>query len=215
MSQSSSARVVSPLEAHELAIKFYAVDSADLGPRDFIPIFHEWIQSRRLEDEVMIDVADYSHVYHGPGVLLMCHEGQYSLDQSGGRLGLLYSRRRRTEGDVRSRLSRAFGAALKACQRLQAEPALEGRLHFRYDEALFKIQNRLLAPRTPEAFDAVKDGLRSFLGELYPEAEYIQVEAAGEPNDPLAISIAVSGGSASRDMDDIGDVGELLSRLPH
>jgi hypothetical protein len=128
------------------------------------------------------------------------------LDQSGGRLGLLYSRKRRTEGDVRSRLRRAFGTTLKACKLLQEEPALGGKLHFRYDEVLFKIQNRLLAPRTPEAFDAVKDGLQPFLAELYPEAD-IQVEATGEPKDPFAVSIAVSAGSAGP------DVGELVSRL--
>ena len=204
MPQQSSARAVSPLEAHEFAIKFYAADVVGLGPRDFIPIFHEWIKSRRLEDEVMIDVADYSHVHHGPGVFLMCHEGQYSLDQAGGRLGLLYTRKRRTEGDVRSRLRRAFGTALKACKLLQAEPALEGKLHFRYDEALFKIQNRLLVPRTPEAFDAAKDGLQPFLDELYPEADNIQVEATGEPNEPFAMRIAISSAP---------DVGELISRL--
>lgn len=212
MPQPYSARVVSPLEAHELAIKFYAVDSVELGPRDFVPIFHEWIQSHRLEDEVMIDVADYSHVYHGPGVILMCHEGQYSLDQAGGRLGLLYTRKRRTEGDVRSRLRRAFGAALKACMLLQAEPAFEGKLHFRYDEALFKIQNRLLAPRTPEAFDAVKEGLQPFLGELYPEADDIQVEAVGEPKDPFAVRIAVS---QDPSIGDVPDIADLVSRLKH
>ncbi len=206
----SSARVVSPLEAHELAIKFYAVDSVELGPRDFVPIFHEWIQSHRLENEVMIDVADYSHVHHGPGVLLMCHEGQYSLDQAEGRLGLLYSRKRRAEGDVRSRLRRAFGAALKACMLLQAEPAFEGKLHFRYDEALFKIQNRLLAPRTPEAFDAVKEGLLPFLGELYPEADDIQVEAVGEPKEPFAVRIAVS---QDPPISDVSDLADLVSRL--
>jgi hypothetical protein len=204
MPQQSSARAVNPLEAHEFAIKFYAVDAAGLGPRDFIPIFHEWIKSHRLEDEVMIDVADYSHVHHGPGVFLMCHEGQYSLDQAGGRLGLLYTRKRRTEGDVRSRLRRAFGTTLKACKLLQAEPALEGKLHFRYDEALFKIQNRLLAPRTPEAFDAVKDGMQPFLDDLYPEADDIRVEATGEPNEPLAMRIVISSAP---------DVGELISRL--
>ena len=213
MPQPSSARAVSPLEAHELVIKFYAVDSSELGPKDFIPIFHRWIQTGRLEDEVMIDVADYSHVHQGPGVLLMCHEGQYSLDQAEGRLGLQYARKRRTEGDVHSRLGQAFGAALKACQLLESEPALAGKLHFSYDEALFKIQNRLLAPRSPETLDAVKDGLKPFLGELYPEAEHIQVESAGEPNDPFAVSIALSASSASPASPAGPDVEELLSRL--
>ena len=102
------------------------------GPRAVIPIFHEWIQQHRLDDELLIDVADYSHVHHGPGVLLMSHEAQYGLDQADGKLGLLYSRRRKGEGDVHVRLSAAFRAALRACHLLQEEPALDGKLRFRF-----------------------------------------------------------------------------------
>ena len=207
MPPSSSLGVVNPLTAYQFAVKFYAADSFELKPRDFIPIFHQWIQTHRLEDEVMIDVADYSHVHHGPGVLLVCHGGQYSLDQTDGRIGLLYTRKRKLEGDVPSRLRQAFGAALNACRLLEAEPALERKLRFGYEEALFAVQNRLLAPRTAEAFEAVKDGLKPFLGELYPEAERIRVEASGEPKDPLSVRIEISSESKG------AKVGELVSRL--
>jgi len=50
-----------------------------------IPVFHRWIQERSL-DELMVDVADYTHVPDGPGVVLVCHDAIYSLDTGGGEL---------------------------------------------------------------------------------------------------------------------------------
>ena len=194
MSPSSSAQ--NPFEAQRFAIKFFAARPFEPGPRAVIPIFHQWIQQHRLDDELLIDVADYSHVHHGPGVLLMSHEAQYSLDQADGKLGLQYSRRRKGEGDVHARLSAAFRAALRACRLLQEEPALAGKLRFRFDEAEFHVHDRLVATRTPEVFEAVKKEMGRFLAELYEGAERIDVEPTGGTKDPFALRIQVSPASA-------------------
>jgi len=188
----SGGRPGSPLEAPRFGIKFFAAEPFPPGPRAVVPVFHEWIQTHRLEDELLIDVADYSHVHHGPGVLLISHEAQYSLDQAGGRLGLLYSRRRKGQGDVQARLRTAFRSALRACRLLQEEPALAGKLRFRFDEASFQIRDRLWAPRTPEAFAAVKTEMVGFLSELYQGADRILVEPEGGPKEPFALRIEVS-----------------------
>ena len=199
MSPSSSAQ--NPLEAQRFGIKFFAAQPFEPGPRAVIPIFHEWIQQHRLDDELLIDVADYSHVHHGPGVLLMSHEAQYGLDQADGKLGLFYSRRRKGEGDVHARLSAAFRAALRACHLLQEEPALDGKLRFRFDEVEFQIHDRLLGRRSPEAFEVVKKEMGRFLAELYEGAERIDVEPAGGPKDPLAVRAKVSPASAAPAVD--------------
>lgn len=34
--------------------------------RDVVPVFHRWLQDQRLPGELLIDVADYSHVTGGP-----------------------------------------------------------------------------------------------------------------------------------------------------
>src|SRR5882724_7078916 len=91
---------------------------ADLGAA--IPVFHRWIQDR-VCPEMLIDVADYRHVPNGPGVMLIGHEANYSLDQTKGRLGLLYSRKQ-AGGDARQNLQQAYTAAGAACRRLEAEP---------------------------------------------------------------------------------------------
>ena len=205
MSPPSSVRV-SLDEAQRFGIKFFAAEAFEPGPRAVIPIFHQWIQQRRLDDELLIDVADYSHVFQGPGVLLISHEAHYSLDQADGKLGLLYSRRRKGERDVPARLRAAFRAALKACRLLQDEPALSGKLRFRFDEAEFHIHDRLAAPRTPDVLDAVKADLGRFLTDLYEGAEGIDIQPSGGPKDPFRLRIKVSPASA------VPPVHVLLSR---
>jgi hypothetical protein len=185
-----------PLEAARFGVKFFAAQPFEAGLRAVVPIFHGWIQRHVLDDELLIDVADYAHVHHGPGVLLLSHEGQYSLDEMDGRLGLRYSRRRKGEGNVTARLSAAFRAALRACRLLQEEPALTGKLCFRFDEAEFHIHDRLLARRSPEVFGAVKRELGHFLAELYEGAEEIDMQPAGGQQDPFTLHIRVAPPSA-------------------
>ena len=206
MSPPSSVR--NPLaEARRFGVKFFAAQAFEPGPRAVVPIFHQWIQQHRLEDELLIDVADYSHVFHGPGVLLISHGAQYSLDQADGKLGLLYSRRRKGDGDVPARLRAAFRAALRACHLLQDEPALAGKLRFRFDGAEFHIHDRLAAPRTPEVLDAVKSDLGRFLTDLYEGAGGIDIQPSGGSKDPFSLRIEVAPASA------VPPVDVLLSRI--
>lgn len=79
---------------HKFGVKFF-ITNPDAKPlKDFIPVFHGWIQRQVLPGHLLIDVHDYSHVHHGPGILLVAHEANISLDQTDGRPGLLYLRKR-------------------------------------------------------------------------------------------------------------------------
>ena len=65
-------------------------EGARLEP--LIPVFHSWIEHQN-GDELLIDIADYTHVPAGPGVVLIGHEGNYSVDNTGNRLGVRYNRK--------------------------------------------------------------------------------------------------------------------------
>src|SRR5882724_5109915 len=93
---------------------------------DFISVFHRWIQQQKIEGPQLIDVHDYSHVHNGPGILLVAHEGDFSMDQDGGRLGLLYYRKRTLEGGFEADLKSVLQTALEACKLLESEPKLDG-----------------------------------------------------------------------------------------
>ncbi len=70
-------------------------EEANLEP--LIPVFHSWIENQN-GDELLIDVADYTHVPAGPGIVLIGHEGNYSVDNTGNRLGVRYNRKAAFDG---------------------------------------------------------------------------------------------------------------------
>lgn len=148
-------------------IKIYLENPESVKLADFATVFNTWIQSRRLE-ELLIDVADYLHVYNGPGVMLIGHEADYSLDNRAGRLGLLYNRKEQIEGTTHEKLAQAVRAALNAAQILEKENGLK----FNGSEVQMIINDRLLVPNTTETFSILEPEFKSFFDQLYNGAEY-------------------------------------------
>src|ERR1051325_25319 len=105
-------------------LKLYLENPESIKLADYAAVFNNWIQKQRLE-ELLIDVADYLHVYHGPGILLIGHEADYSLDQRAGRLGLLYNRKELVEGTTQEKLVQAIRAALTVAEILERENGLK------------------------------------------------------------------------------------------
>lgn len=158
------------MDSHKLILKFYAQDTAAIDMATVVPVFHAFIQQQALPDHLLIDVADYAHVHEGPGIVLAAHEANLYLDEGEGRPGLMYQRKQPLPGthNLRDRLAPVFAATLRACARLEDDPAFAGRLRFRTDEVMLRINDRLLAPNTPETFRTVEPDLRAFLSDLYP-----------------------------------------------
>jgi hypothetical protein len=77
----------------KFGVKLFFTNSSAKPLKDFIPIFHGWIQGQTLPGHLLIDVHDYSHVHHGPGILLVSHEANLSIDEAEGRRGLVYIRK--------------------------------------------------------------------------------------------------------------------------
>src|SRR5215469_15808070 len=75
-----------------------------------VPIFHEWIERKEMED-LLLDIADYTHVPEGPGVVLIGHQADYSVDNTLGRLGVRYNRKVETEGNNQQAMTQAARAA--------------------------------------------------------------------------------------------------------
>jgi hypothetical protein len=141
----------------------------DLEP--LIPVFHSWIQEQS-SDELLLDIADYRHVEAGPGVVLIGHEGNYSVDNTDNRLGVRYNRKAALDGNNQDRLEQATRAALAACERLEAEPLLGGKLRFNGQEIEIFINDRLLAPNTDETRESVAADLQVFSKKLFGGEEY-------------------------------------------
>src|SRR5512141_809613 len=108
------------VELQHINVKFLLRDPASVDPAAVIPLFHTWIQGQVFE-ELLLDIADYSHVPDGPGVVLIGHEADYALDNTDGRLGVRYNRKAPLSGSNRDRMIQATKAALSAAQKLQQD----------------------------------------------------------------------------------------------
>jgi hypothetical protein len=155
------------MNLQHINVKFYVENPETVKLAEFAAVFNTWIQSQRLE-ELLIDVADYLHVHNGPGIMLIGHEADYSLDNRAGRLGLLYNRKEQIEGTTQEKLTQAARAALTAAQILETE----NDLRFNGSEVQLIINDRLLVPNTDETFATLEPEIKSFFDRLYDGAEY-------------------------------------------
>jgi hypothetical protein len=153
----------------KLLLKNGEAQTLDLDP--VIPVFHNWIQ-QQVADELLLDVADYRHVQAGPGVVLIGHEADYSLDNADNRLGVRYNRKAVLDGNNQDRLAQATRAALTASQRLQQDTRLNGKLNFNGQDIEIFINDRLLAPNTAATREALRPEFQVFAEKLFRGREY-------------------------------------------
>ena len=166
-------------------IKIFA-SQADIDLVDAIPVFHRWIQEN-VVPELMIDVADYKHVPEGPGVMLIGHEANYSLDETDDRLGLLYNRKAVVEGDAQAALAQAWKAAVDAARRLESEPVFEGKLKFDTGDVEVIVNDRLVAVNDDASAAALEPQIKTFFTGVYGTAP--KVERRGEPRDRFRVGV--------------------------
>lgn len=136
-----------------------------------IPVFHSWIESQD-DDELLIDVADYTHVPAGPGVVLIGHEANYSVDNTGNRLGVRYNRKAACDGGNQDCLAQSTRAALLACRRLEDEPRLDGKIRFNGQDIEIFINDRLIAPNNAATREACDADFQTFSRKLFRGKQY-------------------------------------------
>lgn len=179
------------MELQHVNVKLLLRNSEELDLEPLVPVFHGWIQEQGWE-ELLLDVADYRHVHAGPGVILIGHEANYSVDNSGNRPGVRYNRKAALEGSNQARLRQAAVAALNACRRFETDPRLNSKLLFNGREIEISINDRLLAPNTPATREAFQPELAPFLAKLFAGGEY-ELSYNESPRDLFSVSVMSSG----------------------
>lgn len=192
------------MELQHVNVKLFVEGDLSVDPARFIDVFHTWIREDYL-DELLIDVADYRHVPNGPGVMLVAHEADYCMENTGGQSGLRYSRKAPLEGSNQDRFAQAFGAALKASQLLESQFVGDGPLTFSRRSFELSVNDRALAPNTAETFEACKGDIQGFLDATFgagactiehqadPRCRFAVVVTLAKPFDPAAILQSLSG----------------------
>lgn len=192
-------------DLHKIGIKFYTADGDDTPLTEFIPVFHRWIQHSSL-DGTLVDVADYSHVPAGPGTMLIAHDGNYAIDETGNRRGMLYYSKHEVPGDsLEDRLAAVCCRNLTACRLLEEDDETRDLISFDYGNMEICANDRLHAPNNDKTWTMFKPALKTFLDRLYPDAGYEIEREGADPRERFSVRVSIQ--------DKVGSADELLARL--
>lgn len=188
-------------DLQRINVKFFLAAPGALETEEAFRIFNSWISPST--DELLVDVADYSHVPSGPVILLVGHEANYGIDDGDGRRGLLYARKQPLPGSLTHRLRSILTAGLQACRRLEETAELGGRVRFQGDELLLVANDRLRAPNTEETFAALQPQLSPVLEALFAGAP-VSYERNPDPRQRFNLRVKTQASS---------DISQLLANL--
>lgn len=178
------------MDFQHVNVKFLVKDPEVIDLEPLIPVFHRWIQGQVCE-ELLLDIADYRHVPEGPGIVLIGHQADYSLDNMSGRLGVRYNRKAPFGGSNLDRLKQAACSALKACRRLESEAALEGKIRFNGQDVELFINDRLLAPNREDVRQAFHPDFKALFDKLFSGSDYV-MSYGQDPRRLLGVSVKAS-----------------------
>jgi hypothetical protein len=171
------------MELHRIGVKFFIADAAAVQLETFIPLFHEWIQKQALAAHLLIDVHDYSHVHNGPGILLVAHEGNFSIDMRDGRPGLMYYRKTPTTLSPVEHFTTVFRSALQACRLLEKD----ARMRFNFDEFAVVANDRLNAPNSDRTFADLEPALSAAVTQVFESAAFRLTRTSIDPKERLTV----------------------------
>ena len=174
---------------HRIGTRLFLRDGPDVDPAALVPVFQRWIQRRQLPG-LLIDVADYGHLHHGPGVILVGHEGDLSIDFSTGRPAVFYLRKREQAAKLSDGLLGCVRHCLLATELLQREASLPG-LQVDLQQTQVVLVDRLRAPNSAESFAALRGELAIFAFRLYGDAHLDHVDQ--DPRGNLCVNVTAGG----------------------
>ncbi|MSP37602.1 MAG: hypothetical protein EXR70_03835 [Deltaproteobacteria bacterium] len=189
------------MELQKMNVKLFVEQPDRIALTDFIDIFHGWIQAT---DGVYHDVADYSHMQAGPGIVLVANDSHVSIDESGNRRGLVFAQKAQLAGSKQAKLRAVLRGALENCRKLEAEPALRGKLRFAANEAVISLNDRRRGENSQAAFDAIKGDVQVVASQLFGGAA---VNVARDDDSRQRLNVHIKTAAAL-------DLSKALANLP-
>ncbi len=178
------------MDISRISCKIRMDQGENVPTETWFEVFNTWIPEP--EDDVLIDVADYTHVKNGPQTILIGHNAHYALDTTSGRFGFLYAQKRGLSGSLSNRLEEVITSSLKACRRLADDSRLEGKVSFNGESTQIILNDRLGAANDNAAFEALKSELDPILDRLYGGSSFEIIRDA-DARKPLTVIVAAAG----------------------
>ena len=155
-----------------LSVKLFATNPEVVEIEAYTAVLQRWIQDHVVEG-LLIDVVDYKHMHHGPGIVLIGDEGDYAVDLRDGRPGVSYIIKRHDFELGQQLLEHAARLVLNAAVLLEAEESLNG-IQFDYSELKVEFQDRLNFRNQPETWEKAQPVINGFADKIYVEGAQIE-----------------------------------------
>ena len=173
----------------QIDIKVFAEDASDVKATEFVAVLQRWIREHTVPG-TLIDVADYSHIHNGAGVILVGHEYNLSVDYGDGRMGLLVHSKLPAEDSLKKRIEAAIKLAFNACSILEEEGEFKARLKFSRTNFRFLASDRLNAPNSDDTYAEVAATLEAVAKTL--SGSDVTVRRVNDsPGERLAIDVTM------------------------
>ncbi len=182
-------------ELKQIDIKVFAEDASDVKATEFVAVLQRWIREHTIPG-TLIDVADYSHIHNGAGIILVGHQYNLSIDYGDGRMGLLVHYKLPAEETLEKRIEAAIKLAFDACALLEEEGEFKARLKFSRTDFRFLASDRLHAPNSDDTYAAVAPVLES-AGKSATGGDAALTRINEDPDERLTIDVAMSAGWTS------------------
>lgn len=190
---------------YRVCVKLYGSDEhVDDDAKLFVPIFHQWIREHALEGLVLLDVADYAHAPDSPGIMLICHEVNFSMDRTDGRFGLLAQRRIPVDGSAVDAVSKTLRGALAVASRLEDDPRVDGALGLDASRLRVEANDRLRLPNTDTGYEVFAPIVAEAVAGVFGGAARSVARIENDARDRLAVEVR---------LDSVPDVREILAAL--
>jgi len=178
------------MDISRINVKVFMDQGADVATETWFEVFNTWIHEP--DNDVLVDVADYTHVENGPQTILVGHNANYALDTTDGRFGFLYARKRGLNGSLDASLKEAISCALKSCKRLSEDERLGGQVNFNGESIQIALNDRLGATNDAQTRDACISELNTILDKLYAGSGY-KVTANEDARKTVTLDISAEG----------------------
>lgn len=175
------------MELQHLIVKIPVEGALGIDPAKVVDLFHRWVGAQLVPGVLLVDVAELLHVPDGPGVVAVGYEADYALDNSRGVWGVLYRRKTVAPGDNAGRVAQAFGAAVQAAAWIEEE--FGGSLRFTRTEFELIVNDRGIAPNTPETHAAAIPEIEAALRALFGHGDFSVARSDRDSRERFSVSV--------------------------
>lgn len=158
-------------DLQRINVKLLADVPAEFTLDPFLAVFGRWRHEKDNPAD-WVDLADYAHMPSGQGILIVGHQGNFSIDLTAPGVGLLYCGKKDFEGTDEQRFAEAFRRCLALTRRLVSEPEYPAELKLRAGSWELAVNDRLEFPNNGETDRRLRPAVESAAVALFGSGDY-------------------------------------------